>query len=353
MTTDETINVSYAIYDKNGSFSKIAGTAMLSLLHNTKSAVCIHLLHDNTLTAENRNKFIKLIRSYGQEISFYNVEELLPGIFEQFPDSVRFSKAALYRLSLNKILPKEIEKIIYLDADTIVTCDISELWNEEIGANGFAVVPEMAIYYGRMVNNAIYDDGYVDKNRYFNSGVLLIDLNKFKTFPNLLTDGLKLLRDHPDWPYYDQDILNYYFAKDSRLLPVRYNLFSALERAYGNYDIKKGIYHYADMNIDIFGAGDPFNREWFRYFIKTPWFDEDMLLNIFSMTRSQDNFRRKFLRDLFNAAGSKRRVFVGYAEDEPAVRALFNIKAKERYISVAKRVALPPPIRLRKRWLPS
>ncbi|MBO6304347.1 MAG: hypothetical protein J6M62_04590 [Selenomonadaceae bacterium] len=30
MTTDETINVSYAIYDKNGSFSKIAGTAFLS-----------------------------------------------------------------------------------------------------------------------------------------------------------------------------------------------------------------------------------------------------------------------------------------------------------------------------------
>ena len=41
MTTDETINVSYAIYDKNGSFSKIAGTAMLSLLCNTKYAVCI------------------------------------------------------------------------------------------------------------------------------------------------------------------------------------------------------------------------------------------------------------------------------------------------------------------------
>ena len=87
---DETVHVSYAMYDKTGAFAKIAGTAMLSMLHNTKSKVCVHLLHDDTLTQENRNKFIKLIRSYGQEICFYNVEKLLPEAFAKIPEGGAF-----------------------------------------------------------------------------------------------------------------------------------------------------------------------------------------------------------------------------------------------------------------------
>lgn len=52
------IHVCYALYDKNGKYSKLTGTSICSLFENTKAWVTIHLLHDHTLTEENRAKFI-------------------------------------------------------------------------------------------------------------------------------------------------------------------------------------------------------------------------------------------------------------------------------------------------------
>ena len=331
---DETVHISYAMYDKTGAFAKIAGTAMLSMLHNTKSKVCVHLLHDDTLTQENRNKFIKLIRSYGQEICFYNVEKLLPEAFAKIPEGGRFSKATLYRLLLNRFLPEDVEKIIYLDTDTIVTCDILELYSEETGENGIAAVSEKALTNNRMLKKAICNDGYVDEDRYFNAGVLLINLEKLRLFPNLCIDGLNLLQNHPEWDCFDQDILNYYFAKDYRPLPLRYDIFTIVERLDNRYEIKSGIYHYAGMDVDVFQSGDVYNREWFKYFIKTPWFDADMLIKIFDLTPSNDNYRRELLRGIFNATRGKRCVFFSAVESEEAARVLFKMSPFERFVGI-------------------
>ena len=138
------IHVCYAICDKKGTFSKYTGTSMTSLLENTDSPVTMHLLHDSTLTEDNREKFEALTAKYGQEILFYDMEtlcgEVLSGILEILPDAIvtRFSQAALYRLLAGIVLPKSVHKLIYLDADTIVHMDIARLWNEEVGENGLA-----------------------------------------------------------------------------------------------------------------------------------------------------------------------------------------------------------------------
>ena len=52
------IHVCYGLYDKNGHYSKFTGTSILSMFENTNEDVTVHILHDNTLTQENRDKFI-------------------------------------------------------------------------------------------------------------------------------------------------------------------------------------------------------------------------------------------------------------------------------------------------------
>ena len=70
------IHVCFGLYDKTGSYSKFTGTAMLSLFDNTTSNVTVHILHDNTLTNDNREKFSYVAGRYGQRVKFYNVEKL-------------------------------------------------------------------------------------------------------------------------------------------------------------------------------------------------------------------------------------------------------------------------------------
>ena len=69
------VHVSYAMTDKNGTYSKYIGTSMCSLFERTNSWVTIHILHDDTLTEKNRDYFMELTRNYGQQIFFYNVVE--------------------------------------------------------------------------------------------------------------------------------------------------------------------------------------------------------------------------------------------------------------------------------------
>lgn len=270
------IHVCYAIYDATGKFSRITATSICSVFENTQEWVIVHLLHDNTLTRENREKFICLARKYGNNICFYNMEEICADIFEALREkgvTSRFSPAALYRLLAMKALPSSVKKLIYLDSDIIVNLDIRELFQEPVGKNGLAAVSEQALTYDHMVNKAIISEGVVPKDRYFNSGVLLLDMDAYRQYPQLLEDGLSFLAEHPAYNCFDQDILNYYFAKEYRQLDVHYDLFTVVERLWGRKEVVPAIYHYAGNDLDLFNADDVFNQLFAKYFIKTPWFD--------------------------------------------------------------------------------
>jgi len=51
------IHVCYGIYDDTGRYSKFTGMSILSMFENTRTEVTVHLLHDDTLTDDNRDKF--------------------------------------------------------------------------------------------------------------------------------------------------------------------------------------------------------------------------------------------------------------------------------------------------------
>ena len=63
------IHVCYALFDRDGTYSKFIGTSILSMFENTQEKVTIHLIHDSTLTDENRKKFMRLVLDYDQDIS--------------------------------------------------------------------------------------------------------------------------------------------------------------------------------------------------------------------------------------------------------------------------------------------
>ena len=120
------IHVCFALYDKTGRYSKFTGTAMTSIFKNTASEVTVHILHDDTLPADNRDKFIYIAGRYGQRVKFYNVEVLcadrIAEIKRLFPaaNQTRYSIAMFYRFLILKVFPPEVEKVIYLDSDIIL-----------------------------------------------------------------------------------------------------------------------------------------------------------------------------------------------------------------------------------------
>ena len=85
------IHVCFCMNDRTGHYSKFVGTAMLSIFENSNApsfppSITIHLLHDNTLTTDNRNKFSYIAERYGQIVKFYNMEELCAHKIKEIAD---------------------------------------------------------------------------------------------------------------------------------------------------------------------------------------------------------------------------------------------------------------------------
>ncbi len=330
------IHVCYAIYDKKGTFSKYTGSSMTSLLENTDSPVTLHLLHDATLTEDNREKFKALAAKYGQEIFFYDMEtlcgEVLSSILEILPDAIvtRFSQAALYRLLAGIVLPQSVHKLIYLDADTIVHMDIARLWNEGVGENGLAAIDEISATQGNPAPQPLVETGEIPRDRYFNSGVMLIDLDKWREHPEFLTNGLKMLTEHPECFCFDQDILNYAFAKGYRKLPGDYDVFVSMDRRLGNA-VRSAIYHYAGKVLDPFDIQDEHNRLYALYFAKSPWCSIEVILRLFGNTYKILDDSRVRAREYFSTAAGKRRVFCGSKAMWEQVKKCFSVNDGEEY----------------------
>lgn len=285
----ETIEVLYALMDKNGNYSKFAGTSICSLLENTKEKVRVHIFHDGSIRGENKNNFELLVKRYGQEIIFYNVRKLLPEVWEEAEkikekavSDERYTEAALYRLLAPQILPESIGRLIYLDSDTLVHIDIKKLWREKLGKNGMAAVMEhdLLIHYGARPSGAKgelkkllehWKENGVSFKSAFNNGVFLEDLNVIRPMGNLLLRGLKEALDYEvDNNFYDQNIMNFYFARDAAHLPWYYNILQHWDRDLGKPVVVEGIYHYIGRSLKL-EEKEPRDTLYYDYFLKTPW----------------------------------------------------------------------------------
>ena len=340
------INVCFCFTDDTSHYAKFAGTAMLSLFENISSSesVTVHILHDNTLTDDNRNKFSYLADRYNQAVNFYNVDELcadkLAEMFEIFPNinKARFNKAIFYKFLIPQVLPSNIAKAIYLESNTIINIDISELDSIELGDKIIGAVPVLSDGLNVYIQDKIVLDGFVKQEDYFNSGVLLMNLNLLRNEAANIISGMKFISEHKYFYFLDQAILNYCFADNTVKLSAKFNQFvkwSRREKA----SVEKKIYSYAEYALQL-DTKDPFNLLWIEYFLKTPWF------NAAALGRLHDGFQqihtslKKSMANISALVSGKERAFCvvpGYVKE---LKKVFHIRNNEEIIPLENQTSL-------------
>lgn len=142
----------------------------------------VHILHDNTLTQDNCDKFVYIAGRYGQAVRFYNVEQLCANEISYFKEmNLVYTVGSIFRFMILNLFPKEIEKIIYLDSDVIINLDIKTLWEIDIGDKPLAAVPEIA---NESIDPQLFfpicREGFVKGENYFNSGVMVMNLERLR-----------------------------------------------------------------------------------------------------------------------------------------------------------------------------
>ncbi len=125
--------------------------------------------------------------------------------FESTSTVAHISRVACARLLTADVLEASLERVLYLDADVLVTGSLLPLWRTPLhGAVLGAVVDDIDDGLQRSADE-LREVPRV--HRYFNSGVLLIDLRRWRD-EGLSAKALRYLQAHPDSPFPDQDALN-------------------------------------------------------------------------------------------------------------------------------------------------
>lgn len=176
----------------------------------------IHILI-NSLSDGNKQGLIKICNKYNAKIEFHKVNSiLLEGC--QYRTKRPLSEAAYYRVLLSSILPKDIKKVLYLDCDIVVTGSINDLFFIEMNNYPIAAVQEpVEICEEHRLQLSIPYGG-----SYFNSGVLLINLNYWRD-NNVEPKLLEFSKRKRHVFCHDQDALNYVFKGIWYRLPPKWN----------------------------------------------------------------------------------------------------------------------------------
>lgn len=263
----EYIHVAFGLHDKTGTYSSFVGTTMLSLLEHTSSSICIHIFCDDTVSIHNKDLLSLLAANYGALAQFHIVE---PDEFNVKNDFLQhYSIGSLFRLIIPRTLPN-ISRIIYLDADLMIEHDIKELWNTDLQECSLGAVHDIGFENG-ISRPDIVRDGSVAKEKYFNSGVLLMDLDKIRAKGDLLQLSLDYFSKHPESEMPDQDALNYLFKDETMLLDPEWNCFTRYERKPETALGKAKIYHFMGQRHINFYAPTEFDKKYMEYRQKTPW----------------------------------------------------------------------------------
>ena len=138
--------------------------------------------------------------------------------FDALPSIGWLPKASCLRLIISSILPRELQRIIYLDSDIMVTADLSELYRMNMRGYPIAAVQDdgMRQYYCSPIG--------LDARHYFNAGVLLIDLAQWQ---DSAQHALSLFTENGAiYPTLDQDVLNLVFKNKWLELGVKWNTTS-------------------------------------------------------------------------------------------------------------------------------
>ncbi len=153
-------------------------------------------------------------------------------------EEVRDREATLIRFYLMEKLPC-VEKLLYVDSDTLPLCDLAELYDidlEEAWIGGVRDYPLLARPEAARKRDVNYLQKQVGINNpgktYFNAGVMLMNLAALREQHIGATKCFDVLDSYvPGYKWKDQDVLNILCRNHVKYLPIRWNLmrFVALQ----------------------------------------------------------------------------------------------------------------------------
>lgn len=165
------MNILYTVNDK---FVPQAAAGICSVCENNREIEKIHFyVFSSGITTQNKLDLQQLAQSYKRELTIIEIKDIQEYLDFEF-DTLGWNQVILARLFMSKILPESVDKILYMDADTIVRGSLKELWELDLQGKTLGMCIEPT------VNRRRKNELGLETKYYYNSGVLLVDLKRWR-----------------------------------------------------------------------------------------------------------------------------------------------------------------------------
>ncbi len=193
-------------YAADDNFVKYTLVSLTSLKENADRSRNYRIYILLTTVSEHLKAPFDALSEENFKIEFVDVSAYLATCDGELHTRDYYSKTTYYRLFIAEMYP-EYDKAIYIDSDTVVVGNVADLYDHELGENYVGACHEQAMVqidvYGTYVEKVLG----IDRNRYFNAGMLLINCRLFRE-EKLLDRFLDLLHKYTFVVTQDEDYLN-------------------------------------------------------------------------------------------------------------------------------------------------
>ncbi len=277
------------LYQSDENYAPYMGVSICSLFENNRSSgsITVYVIDDG-ISSDNKDRLSAMAAGYGRDIIFLTGENIAADedIVRTF-EYTRFrkNKHSYYKMFTDRLIPDVDDRIIYIDCDTVVEGDISGLLTIDMEDKPIGMVQDSLV---AKVKTSV---GIDDKDRYYNSGVILIDLKRWK---ELDCSGRihRHIRDIRSYGTVDQDVLNIELHDEIVTLPVKYNLqpihfvypyrtycrvYKHSEPYYSEDEIKEAVREPAIIHFLRYIGESPWHKD--NVHPATPYFDRYLMIS--------------------------------------------------------------------------
>jgi lipopolysaccharide biosynthesis glycosyltransferase len=259
--------------------------------NNDKNNLVFHTIAEG-LDQKQKDDILSFVHQNNAEIFFYSIDIKLVQRFTLAAESPHITSATYYRLYFPELISIDIDYLLYLDTDIIVIGELGKLYQTAIG--NFPVGAVADIKVGSRPDIGVENDG-----EYFNAGVLLINLKRWRLL-RVTERAVKFLIAFPEKIILaDQDALNNVFANNWYKLDKCYNITfydvpKHLRKKEFEYYLKdKVIIHYTTQNKPwLLTCTNRLRYLYYYYLQRSPYKG----LNVYADERFRNQYQYKLIK---------------------------------------------------------
>lgn len=260
------------LYQFNEKYAPYAGTSITSLFENNRhfDAIRVFILGEG-LSDESENRLRQLAAKYGRTLSMVDTDDLLCMMKRMNMPTYRGSYAANMRLFLTYVLDDDINRLLYLDADTIVDGPLDALSQLDMEGHPVAMALDSLV---RIHKKRL---GFSRDDFYYNSGVMLFSMEEWRKnrCSERIVNHVKNVRAW--YPSPDQDLVNVVLKGEILKLEPEYNMqpihLAFFLKDYMHVFGARGYYTYEELQIAKYR---PVIYHFFRFVGEFPWDRDNM-----------------------------------------------------------------------------